>query len=301
SAGSPTAPHVSVPVPLAWKVKEYAAPAVAGAAVTCTCVVVMTGAAGLFTVIVNAVAAEDCPNVSLTVNVKATDCFVVGVPETTPVLELSDRPSAGSPTAPHVSVPVPVAWKVKEYAAPAVAGAAVTCTCVVVIAGAAGLFTVIVNAVAAEDCPNVSLTVNVKATDCFVGGVPETTPVLALSDSPSAGRPAAPHVSVPVPEAWNVKEYADPAVPGAAVTCAWVLVIVGGAGLFTVILNCTELDWWPAALESVAVAVKVTLPLAVGVPVMAPVLALIVRPSAGSPVAVQVIAPAPPVSASAKL
>ena len=111
------------------------------------------------------------------------------------------------------------------------------------IAGAAGLFTVIVNAVAAEDCPNVSLTVNVKATDCFVGGVPETTPVLALSDSPSAGSPTAPHVSVPVPEVWNVKEYADPAVPGAAVTCACELVIAGGAGLLTVIVNCTELDW----------------------------------------------------------
>ena len=81
------------------------------------------------------------------------------------------------------------------------------------------MLTVIVNAVAAEDCPNVSLTVNVKATDCFVGGVPETTPVLALSDSPSAGRPTALQVSVPVPLAWKVKEYADPAVAGAAVTC----------------------------------------------------------------------------------
>ena len=161
------------------------------------------------------------------------------------------------------------------------------------------MLTVIVNAVAAEDCPNVSLTVNVKATDCFVVGVPETTPVLELSDSPSAGRPTALHVSVPVPVATNLNEYADPAV--AVVTCACVVVIAGGTGLFTVIVNCTELDWGPAALESFAVAVKVTLPLAVGVPEIAPVLALIERPSAGRPVALQVIAPAPPVAANAKL
>jgi hypothetical protein len=108
-------------------------------------------------------------------------------------------------------------------------------------------------------------------------------------------------VSVPVPLAWKVKEYAVPAVAGAAVTCACVVVIAGGAGLFAVIVNCTELVLGPAALESVAVTVKVTLPLAVGVPEMAPVLALIERPSAGRPVALQMSAPAPPVIVSAKL
>jgi hypothetical protein len=61
------------------------------------------------------------------------------------------------------------------------------------------------NAVAAEAWPNVSLTVKVKATLCFVVGVPETMPVLAASDNPSAGRPTALQVSVPVPVAWNAK------------------------------------------------------------------------------------------------
>ena len=71
--------------------------------------------------------------------------------------------------------------------------------------------------------------------------------------------------------------------------------------MLTVIVNCTELDWGPAALESFEVAVKVTLPFAVGVPEMAPVVALIERPSAGRPVALQVGGPAPPEIVNAKL
>ena len=71
------------------------------------------------------------------------------------------------------------------------------------ITGAAGLFTVIVKGVAAEDWPNVSLTVKLNATLCFVVGFPVTA--LALSESPSAGRPVELQVSVPEPVAWNVK------------------------------------------------------------------------------------------------
>jgi hypothetical protein len=78
-------------------------------------------------------------------------------------------------------------------------GAAVTCACVVVIAGAGGLLTVSVNAVAAEDWPNVSLTVKVKLIVALAVGVPETMPVLAASVNASAGRPTALHVSAPVP------------------------------------------------------------------------------------------------------
>lgn len=62
----------------------------------------------MFTVIAKAVAAVDWPKVSVTVKVKATLCFDVGVPETTPVLEFNESPSAGRPTALQVRVPVPV-------------------------------------------------------------------------------------------------------------------------------------------------------------------------------------------------
>jgi hypothetical protein len=67
----------------------------------------------LFTVIVNDVAAVDWPNASVTVKLNETVCFDVGVPEITPVLELSDNPSIGRPVALQVSVPVPVSWNVK--------------------------------------------------------------------------------------------------------------------------------------------------------------------------------------------
>jgi len=67
----------------------------------------------LFTVIVNGVADVDWPNVSVTVKLNVTLCFVVGVPEITPVLELSDSPSAGRPVVLQVSAPVPVSWNVK--------------------------------------------------------------------------------------------------------------------------------------------------------------------------------------------
>src|SRR4029077_1657038 len=103
--------HVRVPNPEPWKVKLYGTLTVADG--TCATVVEITGAAGLFTVMVKAVAAVDWPKVSVTVKVKATDSFDVGVPETTPVLELSESPSAGRPTALQVSVPVPVSWNVK--------------------------------------------------------------------------------------------------------------------------------------------------------------------------------------------
>jgi hypothetical protein len=61
------------------------------------------------------------------------------------------------------------------------------------------LFTVRTNAVAAEDCPNESLTVSMKLTVALEVGVPETMPVPAARDNPSEGRPVAVHVSVPVP------------------------------------------------------------------------------------------------------
>lgn len=56
----------------------------------------------------------------------------------------------------------------------------------------------------------------------------------------------------------------------------------------------------PAELESVTVTVMLGLPLAVAVPEIAPVLELMDRP-VGSPVALQVRVPAPPVAANEKL
>src|ERR1700751_2186412 len=99
------------------------------------------------------------------------------------------------------------------------------------------MLTVTTNAVAAEDCPNESLTVRVKLTGALEVGVPETMPVLAASDSPLEGSPVAFQVRVPVPVAWKVKAYAEPTVAGAAVTCAFVVEIAGGAGLLIVSLS----------------------------------------------------------------
>lgn len=70
--------------------------------------------------------------------------------------------------------------------------------------------------------------------------------------------------------------------------------------MLTVMVNGADAVLGPAALESVTVTVKVTVPLAVGVPEIAPVLELIERPSE-RPVALQVSVPAPPVAANAKL
>ena len=67
------------------------------------------------------------------------------------------------------------------------------------------MFTVMVNGVAADDCPNVSLTVKVIAIDAGADGVPETTPVVVFNESPSDGRLVELQVSVPVPVAWKVK------------------------------------------------------------------------------------------------
>ena len=71
--------------------------------------VVIAGAAGLFTVRTNAPEDPDLAPAeleSVKVTVKVTVALLVGVPEMAPVLELIDRPSE-SPVADHVSVPEP--------------------------------------------------------------------------------------------------------------------------------------------------------------------------------------------------
>ena len=138
------------------------------------------------------------------------------------MLPASDSASEGSPVALQVSVPVPVAWKVKPYAVPAVPGAAVICDCVVVIAGGAGLLIVRVRVLEADLGPAAleSVTVTVTLGLPLEATVPEIAPVLELIDSP-VGRPTAFQVSVPAPPvAANGKLNATPAVAGASVNCA---------------------------------------------------------------------------------
>jgi hypothetical protein len=69
----------------------------------------MDGGGGLLTVMVNWVAGEEWPDVSVAVRVKTTLAFDAGVPETIPVAGFSERLLEGRPTALHVSVPVPAA------------------------------------------------------------------------------------------------------------------------------------------------------------------------------------------------
>jgi hypothetical protein len=69
----------------------------AGEAVSCACVVVMAGGDGLFTKIVNRT--TERPALSVMVRLNATLAFDVGVPATMPLVESSERPLAGRPTA----------------------------------------------------------------------------------------------------------------------------------------------------------------------------------------------------------
>jgi len=144
-----------------------------------------------------------CPTPSVSERLKFNVVATVGVPVTLPVPALIESPSLSAGVVLQASVPNPEPWNVKLYATLTVADG--TCAGVVEMTGAAGLFTVIVNGVAEVDWPNVSVTVKLNVTLCFVVGVPEITPVLELSDSPSAGRPVVLQVSAPVPVSWNVK------------------------------------------------------------------------------------------------
>jgi hypothetical protein len=94
----------------------------------------------------------------------------------------------------------------------------------------------------------------------------------------------------------------DPATP--AVNAVLLPLMIAGAWL-TVMLKLGDVaDWWPApivparpTLESVTVTVKLEVPVAVGVPVIAPVLPFRCSPAGNDPLLEYVSAPAPPVSA----
>ena len=76
---------------------------------------------------------------------------------------------------------------------------------------------------------------------------------------------------------------------GAAVTCAWVVVMAGGGGLFTEIVYCMAVEEWPA--PSVTVRLNPTLAFAVGAPETVPLFGSSQRPLAGRPTACQVNGP----------
>ena len=118
------------------------------------------------------------------------------------------------------------------------------------------------------------MTVTVKPDVPFAVGVPETTPVAGVSVSPAGRLPELiDHVYPGVPPpASKVCEYATPLVPEASTEEA----IESGVGETTIEVApdavCAGLP------ESVTLTVKLDVPLAVGVPEIAPVEGLRERP-----------------------
>lgn len=125
-------------------------------------------------------------------------------------------------------------------------------------------------------------------------GVPLITPLDALMLNP-AGSPVADHVyGVVPPVAATVALYAAPALPPGNDA----VVMVGGAMIviarLAVAVRCVGL------VESVTVTTAVLAPAVVGLPLMTPVEALMLRP-AGRPVADQVYGVEPPLAATVAL
>jgi hypothetical protein len=113
-----------------------------------------------------------------------------------------------------------------------------------------------------------------------------------LKVTPLGSAPVSVRDGVGVPVAVTVKV---PAVPTTKVALL-ALVIAGAWSAFTAMLRACVADCGPPALESVTLIVKLNgLPVAVvGVPVIAPVLELRVRPGGNVPVELNVAFPAPP-------
>jgi hypothetical protein len=132
---------------------------------------------------------------------------------------------------------------------------------VVVIAGGAGLLTVIVSVPLVDDTPPAALEsfmVTVNVTDPFAVGVPLMAPVLEFIESPSLvdGVKLQLQVSAPEPPAAvSAKLYACPAVAGAVVNWACVVDTLGAA--LTVTVTLFAIVGW-----SIDVAVIVAVPVA---------------------------------------
>ncbi len=149
-------------------------------------------------------------------------------------------------------------------------------------------------------CPLLSATCTVMAKNPLAVGVPLITPVAEVSDKPAGRLPAVMlqvYGAMP-PLAVNVALYACPAVPEGKL----VVVITSGAGGFegaaevTAIVSCAVAVF---ADESATWTVKPKLPVALGVPLMAPVEALRANPVGKAPaLSAHVYGPTPPVAAS---
>ena len=139
-----------------------------------------------------------------------------------------------------------------------------------------------------------SVTVTVTGNVPLEAGVPVITPEVALMVN-GDGSPVALQANGAVPlEAATGALYAEPTTPlGSAA-----VVIVSPVPI--VMENCCEAVKCVGLVLSVAVTVKDVVPIAPGVPVMAPVEAFSVSP-AGSAVLVQVTGEVPPVAASCPL
>ena len=143
----------------------------------------------------------------------------------------------------------------------------------VVIEGAAPI---VIDSALVADAPKLSVTFSVKPAVPAVVGVPVIAPVLALRLSPTGRGPGDnDHVYGAVPPfAAAVCEYATLTSPSASE----LVVIVGAAPI--------EIDSGLVAVAprlSVTFSVKLEFPPLVGVPVIAPVLALIVSPAGRFP------------------
>jgi hypothetical protein len=131
-------------------------------------------------------------------------------------------------------------------------------------------------------------------------GVPLITPVAEVSDKPAGSLPAVmlQVYGVTPPLAVNVALYACPVVPEGKLVVA----ITSGAGGFEGTAELTAIVSCPVAAfaaESVTWTVKPKLPVAVGVPLMAPVEALRTNPGGKAPpLRVHVYGATPPLAAS---
>ena len=154
------------------------------------------------------------------------------------------------------------------------------------IVGGGGFVTVIVKFCGAVFWPSASCTTTAMGNAPLVAVVPDNTPPVLKAKV--AGRfPVSLQLSgASPPLAAKEKLYEFSIKTGSAVTCAWVVVIVGGGGLFTVIVNGTAAEEWPA--PSVLVRLNATLPFEVGVPETVPLVGSSERPLAGRPTACQV-------------
>lgn len=134
--------------------------------------------------------------------------------------------------------------------------------------------------------PSVAVIVNVKVP--VVVGVPDNTPVVALMLTPAGNAPEVLHVIVPVlPVCVAVWLYAVFTVPSGNVAGATVMV----GQLMSIVYV-----WVPEQpMPSVAMIVKVYVPVVVGVPESTPVEELIVIPGGSVPEVLHVIVPVPPV------